>query len=156
VRMRRHDSGAAGPAVHPQVLEALEPPALALPVSDRVLDELQLAGSPEVREGEDAGEDRLEAGLLALLRQEDHLQEPLVGAALHADQVRKLHERPDLRKRLSLGGHAPLTTHFAETPSAGGRDPAAVLVENTGTKELPKSPMAYLISTFAPTSSNFF
>jgi hypothetical protein len=49
------------------VLQALEPAALALPVADRVLDELELAGPAEVREREDAREDGLQAGLLPLL-----------------------------------------------------------------------------------------
>src|SRR6266508_719656 len=82
MRVRGHDPRPAGATVHPQVLEALQPAALALPVSDRVLDELKLARAAEVREGEDDGEDRLQPGSLALLWQKVHLQESLVGAAL--------------------------------------------------------------------------
>ena len=98
VRVSGDDLRAAVGAVHAQVLEALELAALALPVADRVLDELERAGSAEVREREDAREDRLQAGLLALLRQQVHLQETLVGLALDVDQVRQRHEGADLRE----------------------------------------------------------
>jgi hypothetical protein len=104
VRMRRHDPGAARATVHAQVFEPLQAPALALPVADRVLHELELAGSAEIRERKDAREDGLEPGVLALFRQEVHLQEALVGPALDVDQVRKIHERADLREVPPFGG----------------------------------------------------
>ena len=114
VRMRGHDPGAARAAVHAQVLEALEPAALALPVADRVLDELQLAGAAEVREREDAREHRLEPRLVPLLGEQVHLQETLVRPALDVDQVRKIHERADLREVLSLCRHSNLS--HSQTP----------------------------------------
>src|SRR6266511_3870297 len=49
--------------------------------------------------------------------QKVHLQESLVGAALHVDQIRKIHERTDLGKSLSLGGHARLN-HSVKLPLA--------------------------------------
>ena len=107
VRVRRHDPGAAGAAVHAEVLQPLEPAALALPVADRVVDELQLAGVPEVREREHAREDRLEPGLVPLLGEQVHLQETLVRLTLNVDQIRKIHERADLREVLPLGRAQP-------------------------------------------------
>ena len=114
VRVRRHDPRSARPAVHPQVLQPLEPSALALPVSDRVLDELELARAPEVGEREYAREHRLEPGLLPLLGEQVHLEETLVGPALDVDQIRKIHEGPDLRVIPSLGRHCHLS--HLETP----------------------------------------
>ena len=92
------DPRAARTAVHPEVLQPLQAPALALPVPDRVPHELQLAGAAEVGEREDVREDGLEAGVLALFRQKVHLQKALVGPALDVDQIRKIHERADLRE----------------------------------------------------------
>src|ERR1051326_3454246 len=90
-----------------QLLEALERAALALPVADRELHEIERTGLPEIAEGEDAREDRLQAGVLALLGEQVHLQEALVRAALHVDEVRQRHVRPDLGEvvadRLLLG-----------------------------------------------------
>src|SRR4029077_20593950 len=93
---------AARGAGHAQVLEVAQPAALALPVSDRVLDELELAQPPEVREREDPVEDRLEADFLALLLEEVHLEELLVRPSLDVDQVRQVHEGADLREILAL------------------------------------------------------
>src|SRR5205814_5317352 len=83
-------------AGHAQVLEALELAALALPVADGELHEIEGTGLPEIAEGEDAREDRLQAGVLALLGEEVHLQEALVGTPLNVDEVRQRHVRPDL------------------------------------------------------------
>jgi hypothetical protein len=107
--MRRHDPLATLPAFHPEVLQALQAAALALPVADRVANELQLAGAAEVGEREDAREDGLETRGLALLGQQVHLQEPLVGAALHVDQIGKIHEGTNLREILPLGGGGDLS-----------------------------------------------
>ena len=73
--------GAAVGAGHAQVLEPLELAALALPVPDRVLDEVERAGLAEVVEREDAREDRLQALVGPLLGQQVHLQEALVATA---------------------------------------------------------------------------
>ncbi len=88
VRVIGHDLGAAVGAGHAQVLEALQLAALALPVADRVLDEIERAGLAEVGEREDAGEDRLQTLVRPLLGQQVHLQEALVGPLLDIDQVR--------------------------------------------------------------------
>ena len=96
VRMVGDDLRAAVRAGHAQVLETLELTALALPVADGEVDEVERAGLPEIAEGEDAGEDRLQAGVFTLLGEEVHLQEPLVRLALHVDQVRQRHIAADL------------------------------------------------------------
>ena len=69
--------------------------ALALPVPDREFDEVERAGLAEVAEGEDAGEDRLQSRVFALLGEEVHLQEPVIRLALHVDEVRQRHVTPD-------------------------------------------------------------
>src|SRR5204862_264070 len=82
------DLRAAVRAGHAQMLEALQRSALALPVPDGELDEVERAGLPEVREREDAGEDRLQARVFTLLGEEVHLQEAVVRLALDVDQIR--------------------------------------------------------------------
>src|SRR5512146_3013238 len=65
-------------------------PAFALPVPDRVVDEIQLGGSPEVRNGKNGIKDRLQTEIFALGGQKVHLQKAIVGAPLHLDQIRNL------------------------------------------------------------------
>jgi len=72
------------------VVEPLEVAALALPVADGEVDELELGDVTEVSDGEDRGKDRLQAIVLALLRKLVHLQEALVAAALDLDEVGNL------------------------------------------------------------------
>ena len=81
-----------------QVLQALELAALALPVADRVLDELERRVLPEVADREDRLEHGLQTGVLALGGQPVHLQEAFVGLLLDLDQVRDRNRRLDLRK----------------------------------------------------------
>ncbi len=74
-------------------------PALALPVPDRVLDELERAGLAEVLDREDRLEHALQTGLrLAVGGRGVHLQEPLVRALLHLDQVRDRNRARDARE----------------------------------------------------------
>ena len=115
-----------------QVFDTLQLAALALPVADRVLDELQGAGLAEVVDGEDRLEDGLQPDLtLAVRGRRIHLQKPLVGAFLHLDQVRGGNGRLDLREvrphtgTISWIGHVggdPLRT----TLSFERRTPAGV------------------------------
>ena len=72
------DHVAAGDTGGAQVVQALEVAALALPVADRVIDELELGDVAEVRDGKDRSEDRLQAVVFALLRELIHLQEALI------------------------------------------------------------------------------
>src|SRR5262245_21182976 len=80
------------------MLEALELAALALPVPDGVLDELQRAGLPEIGDREDRLEDRLQPRVLAVRRGGVDLQEALVRALLHLDQVRDRDGGMDFRE----------------------------------------------------------
>src|SRR6266550_2676560 len=124
VRVVGDDLRPAVRAGHAQVLEALELAALALPVADGELHEIEGTGLPEIAEGEDAREDRLQAGVLALLGEEVHLQEPLVRAPLNVDEVRQRHVRPDLGEvvadRLLLGhGSVHSDDSFVVVSSSG-------------------------------------
>src|SRR5207237_2475298 len=90
--------GPAGTARLAQVMESLQLAALALPVPDRVLDELERGVLAEVADREDRLEHRLETRVLALTRQTVHLQEALVRFLLDLDQVRDRNGRFDFRE----------------------------------------------------------
>src|SRR5262249_30792345 len=81
-----------------QVVQPLQLAALALPVADRVFDELERRVLAEVRNRKDRLEHRLQPGVLALRRQTVHLQEALVGLFLDFNQVRNRYGRLDLRE----------------------------------------------------------
>ena len=87
-----------------QVVQAFEVAALALPVADRVVDELELAQAAEIGDREDGLENTLQSGVLALARQQVHLQEPLVRLLLDFDQVRNRDRGLDLREVNSFAG----------------------------------------------------
>jgi hypothetical protein len=69
------------------MIQTLELAALALPVSDREFDEVQLRGLTEIGNRENRAEDRLQPDVLALGRQQVHLQEAVVGLPLHLDEI---------------------------------------------------------------------
>ena len=73
-----------------QVMQALQVAAFALPVADRVIDELKLRDVAEIADREHRLKYRLQAGVIALARQAVHLQETFVGTLLYFDQVRNL------------------------------------------------------------------
>src|SRR5476649_1589026 len=79
-------------------MQPLQLAALALPVADGVLDELEGRVLAEVADREDRLEHRLETRVLALARQTVHLQETLVRLLLDLDQVRDRNGRLDLRE----------------------------------------------------------
>src|SRR4029078_4114797 len=79
-----------------QVMEALEVSALALPVADRVVHELEFADVAEIGDREDRAEHRLQADVVTLAGELVHLQEAIVRTLLHFDQVRDLDGRRDL------------------------------------------------------------
>ena len=90
-----------GPAVGARLAQVVQPDelaALALPVPDRVLDELERGVLPEVGDREDRLEHRLQAGVFALGRQAVHLEKALVRVLLDLDQVRDRNRRLDLRE----------------------------------------------------------
>src|SRR5205085_3102857 len=80
-----------------QMVEAGELAALALPVADRILDELERRVLAEVADRENGLEHGLQARVLALRREAVHLQEPLVGLALNLYELWDRHRRLDLR-----------------------------------------------------------
>src|SRR6185503_6915590 len=61
-----------------QVLETFKIAALALPVTDLILDEIERGRFAKIRNRKYRLEDRLQAGADALFRQQIHLQEPVV------------------------------------------------------------------------------
>ena len=107
--------GAAALAGGAELVESLQVAALALPVADGVADELERGDAAEIRDREDGVEDRLKAGIFALLRKHVHLEEALVGILLDFDQIRDLDRGPDLRKIDSFSrGNRFGVGHFRE------------------------------------------
>src|SRR5439155_3229767 len=92
------ERGAAVAARLAQVMQPLQLAALALPVADRILDELERRVLAEVADGKYRLDHRLQTRVLALARQTIHLQEPLVGLLLDLDQVRDRDGGLDFRK----------------------------------------------------------
>jgi hypothetical protein len=79
------DGGTAVLTISAQVVQSLEPSAFALPVTDLILDEIERRSAAEIGDGENGLEHSLESGVLALFRQEIHLQKTVVGLALNFD-----------------------------------------------------------------------
>src|SRR5262249_31593035 len=73
-----------------KVVQPFQVSALALPVADRVVDELKLRDVAEVGNREHRLEHGLQAAVLALARQLVHLEEAVVRTLLNLDQVRDL------------------------------------------------------------------
>ena len=86
----RNDGVAAVLASGTQVMQTLQVAALALPVTDGVVHKLQLRDVAEIRDRKHRLENCLQAAVVALAGQTIHLQEAIVGALLHFDQVRNL------------------------------------------------------------------
>ena len=97
VRVGNQHVAAAGARL-PQVVQPLQLAALALPVADGVLDELERRVLAEIADRKDRLEHRLQPGVFALGRQAVHLQKTLVGLLLNLDQVRNRNRGLDLRK----------------------------------------------------------
>jgi hypothetical protein len=72
------------------VVETLQITALALPVADGEVDELELGDVAEICDREYRGEDGLKTVVLALLGELIHLKEALITATLNLDEVRNL------------------------------------------------------------------
>src|SRR5262249_35104801 len=85
-----------------EMVQAGELAALALPVADRILDELERRVLAEVGNREHRLEDRLQARVLTFVRQPVHLQEPLIRLPPDFDQVRNRDRGLDLREVLAL------------------------------------------------------
>ncbi len=91
------DGGAAAwiAAGRTQVVQPFQVAALAFPVADGVIDELELAQPAEIRDRKYAVEDALEAHVLPLAGEQVHLQEALVGILLYFDEIRDRNRRFD-------------------------------------------------------------
>ena len=77
--IRIRDNGSAAiPAGGAQVVQAAQMAALALPVADGVVDEIELRKSAEILDRKYRREHGLQTGILALARQQIHLQEALI------------------------------------------------------------------------------
>ena len=100
------DGGAATAAGGAQVVQTFQVAALALPVADRVIDELQLADAAEIGDRKDRVENGLQADVVALVGQQVHLQKALVRVLLNLDQVRDRDRGLDFGKINSLGSSA--------------------------------------------------
>src|SRR5712692_1570691 len=81
-----------------QVVQPAQVPALTFPVADGIIHEIKLGESAEILNREHRSEHRLQAVVLALAGQQIHLQETLVRALLHFDQVRDLDGGADPRE----------------------------------------------------------
>ncbi len=96
IAVRIGDEHVAAPGARlPQVVQTLKLAALALPVADGVLDELERRVLAEIADGENRLEHRLQPGVFALGRQPVHLQKTLVRLLLNLDQVRNGNRRLD-------------------------------------------------------------
>src|SRR5262249_56175939 len=84
------DGGTAVLTSSAEVVQSLEVTALALPVADRVIDELQLRDVAKVGDWEHRLKHRLQARVVALAGQLVHLQKAVVRTFLNLDQVRDL------------------------------------------------------------------
>ena len=81
------------PAMHAgraQVVQALQVAALALPVADGKIDKIKLRDAAKIGNRKNRNKHRLQPRVVALVGQLVHLQEALVGAPLHFNQVGNL------------------------------------------------------------------
>jgi len=105
VRVNPED-GPARPAIGAQMVKPFELSALALPISDRVLNEFQLRGFAKVGNRKHGPEDCLEPGVLAFRRKQIHLEEAVVRLTLDFNQVRNSDRCFDSRKIVPLSACA--------------------------------------------------
>src|SRR6202030_4409089 len=93
---------AAIAASRAEVVQALEVAALALPVADRVVHEFQLRHFAEILDRKYRRKHRLQSGIVALARQQIHLQEALIRLHLDFNQVGNLNRALDFREIQTL------------------------------------------------------
>src|SRR5207249_523503 len=92
--------------------------------ADGVIDELELAQAAEIGYGEDAFENALQTRVVALLRQQFHLQEALIGFLLNLDQIGDRDRSLDLRKIVSLAGAIFRGMHYSVLRVQSGKGAA--------------------------------
>src|SRR5580658_2762724 len=83
------DGGAAAgiAAGGAQVMQSLQVSALAFPIADSVIDELQLTQAAKVGDGKYRIEYTLQPGIFPFAGQQVHLQKPLIRFLLNFDQI---------------------------------------------------------------------
>src|ERR1035438_3189601 len=86
------------------MVQAFQIAALALPVADGIIDELQFADAAEIGNRKYRAENRLQARIFPFVGKQVHLQEALVGILLNLDEVRNRDRSFDFGKINSLGG----------------------------------------------------
>src|SRR5262249_6678107 len=108
------DSGATAriAARGTEMVQAFQVAALALPVADRIIHELELAYTAKIRNRKNGIEYGLQSRVVPFIREKIHLQETFVGTLLHLDQIRNRDGGLNLRKINSLGGCAVVVLHF--------------------------------------------
>ena len=113
-------------------MQALEVAALAFPVADRVVDEFQLRYFAEILDREHGLENRLQPGVIALAGQAIHLQEAVITALLHLDQVRNLDGRRNLGKIKTLTESVVLPSRHEKllSSASGGIGPPLSIAPN--------------------------
>jgi hypothetical protein len=94
-----------------EVMETFEVSALALPVADGEVDEVELRDVAKIGDRKNGRKDRLQAGIVTLGWQLIHLQESLVRAALDFNEVRNTDSGWDLRKVETAANRAVLVRH---------------------------------------------
>src|SRR6266849_4557408 len=101
IRIGDHVSAAIA-ASGAEVVQALEVAALTLPVADRVVHEFQLRHFAEILDRKNRREHRLKPGIIALARQQIHLQKALIRLHLNFNQVGNLNRALDFREIQTL------------------------------------------------------
>jgi hypothetical protein len=109
------------------VVQALQIAALTLPVANRVVHEFELGHLAKVPDRKHGREHRLKPAILALARQEIHLQEALIGLHLDFNQVGNLNRALDFREIQTLAfpdvmiaiGHWVIYLILGDSGSAG-------------------------------------
>jgi hypothetical protein len=74
-------------------VESLEAAALAFPVADRVVDEIQLRDAAKVRNRKDGIEHGLQPSILPLRGKQIHLQKSLIGSPLDLNKIGDFYNR---------------------------------------------------------------
>src|SRR5450631_1647397 len=87
------------------MMQPLQVAALAFPVADRIINKLELAQPAEIRDREHALEHALQPRVIALGRQQVHLQKLLIRLLLNLNQIRNRNRGLDLREIHSLAHH---------------------------------------------------
>src|SRR5271163_3236718 len=99
------------------MVQTLQIAALALPVADGIINKFELAYAAEIGNGKYRSKDRLQADIIALVRQKIHLQELLVRIFLNLDQIRNRDRGLNLGKINSFGSEAGVSRHrISKTP----------------------------------------